>query len=167
MAASGEDDIKVVDRRLFDSEGNLRGEESRAAEPAAVPSSAPSATRPAPAAPVEGEKPPGASRPARRSEPAQGAPAEGVLPEGAPDDVNFAAFVMSLAFNALAALGEMTHPSQPAPVVDLAAARQLIDILAMLREKTEGNRSPEESAILDGNLYELRMKYVEKMKSSA
>ncbi len=47
-------------------------------------------------------------------------------------------------------------------VVDLEGARQFIDILGILQDKTRGNLDAREAALLDGALYDLRMKYVER-----
>lgn len=73
---------------------------------------------------------------------------------------DFGLFLSSLSMQALMALGEVPHPATGQPHTDLEQARYLIDILGMLQEKTRGNLSPEESAVLEDLLYELRMKYV-------
>jgi hypothetical protein len=61
----------------------------------------------------------------------------------------------------LASLGEIPNPVDQQTVADLPAARQLIDILGVLRDKTRGNLDAEEQALLDHVLYDLRMRYVE------
>jgi hypothetical protein len=78
--------------------------------------------------------------------------------------INFATFVISLSTQALAQLGEIPHPVDGTMKTDLAGARQIIDILAMLREKTQGNLDGGESHLLDSALYDLRMKYVERTR---
>jgi hypothetical protein len=82
--------------------------------------------------------------------------------------VSFVAFVFSLASNAAVHFGDipdpMTNERRP---VDLEAAQQLIEILAMLEEKTRGNLTPEERQLLEQLLYELRMRYVEAKKSQS
>jgi len=75
--------------------------------------------------------------------------------------ITFATFAISLSTQTLAHLGEIPGPSGTVEV-DLPAARQLIDILAMLQEKTEGNLDEDESALIEHALYDLRMKYVER-----
>jgi Domain of unknown function (DUF1844) len=83
-------------------------------------------------------------------------------PESAHDvEINFSTFVISLSTQALAHLGEIPNPIDNAVAADLAAARQIIDILGMLREKTKGNLDRSEQALLDNILYDLRMQYVE------
>lgn len=81
--------------------------------------------------------------------------AERPLPE-----VNFAGFIMSLNTQALICLGEVPNPQGGEIDQDLPAARQMIDILGMLKEKTRGNLERYEAQLLDQILFELRMKYV-------
>ncbi len=75
-------------------------------------------------------------------------------------------FLSSLSMQALVALGEMAHPATGLAHEDLEQARYLIDVLGLLQEKTQGNLSQEEAAMLDGLLYELRMKYVERTQTT-
>ena len=80
--------------------------------------------------------------------------------------VSFVAFIFSLASNAAVHFGDlpdpMTNETRPP---DLEGAAQLIEIIAMLEEKTRGNLTAEERQLLDQVLYELRMRYVEAKKS--
>jgi hypothetical protein len=69
--------------------------------------------------------------------------------------------VISLCTQALAHLGEIPDPATGTISADLTGARQLIDILAMLQEKTRGNLDADESSLLEQALYDLRIKYVE------
>ena len=82
--------------------------------------------------------------------------------------VSFVAFIYSLASNAAIHFGDlpdpMTNERRPA---DLDAAGQLIDILAMLEEKTRGNLTAEERQLLEALLYELRLRFVEAKKSQS
>ena len=76
--------------------------------------------------------------------------------------INFASFVLSLVHTAAVHFGDVGDPStgeRHAP--NLPLAQQMIDILAMLEEKTRGNLSAEERQLIDQVLYELRMCYVE------
>jgi len=80
----------------------------------------------------------------------------------APDlEINFSTFVISLSTQALAHLGEIPDPIHNTVAKDLAAAREMIDILGMLREKTKGNLDRSEQALLDNILYDLRMRFVQ------
>ena len=58
-------------------------------------------------------------------------------------------------------LGEIPNPVTGTVEPDLDAAKQVIDILGMLREKTRNNLEPGEESLLDSVLYDLRMRYVE------
>jgi hypothetical protein len=78
-----------------------------------------------------------------------------------PLELNFSTFVISLSTQVLAQLGELEDPVQGPTGVDLVGAKQLIDILGILKEKTKGNLDESEKALLDHCLYDLRMKYVE------
>jgi hypothetical protein len=80
----------------------------------------------------------------------------------ASSSISFIAFVLSLAHTAAVHFGDVPDPvsgSKTQP--DLAAAQQMIDILALLEEKTRGNLTPEERRLLEQVLFELRMRYVE------
>ncbi len=83
-------------------------------------------------------------------------------PAEEPADPLFGQFVSSLAMQALMGLGEMPNPVTRLAQEDLEQARSMIDMLGMLQKKTGGNLNSEESAFIDGVLYELRMKYVAK-----
>lgn len=124
--------FKVEDRRRFSETGDVRPEHRDApAPPAAVEPPAPSAASP--------------------TEPAAHTP---------PFEINFSTFIISLSTQALAHLGEIPHPIGQEVTVDLGAAKQLIDILGILKDKTQGNLDASESALLDTVLYDLRIQYV-------
>lgn len=67
--------------------------------------------------------------------------------------------IVLLANSALLHLGEAPETMTEAPV-DLAQAKFSIDLLRVLKEKTEGNRTPEESRLLEAILYDLQMRFV-------
>ena len=79
---------------------------------------------------------------------------------------SLAGLVMMLASSAVVALGEAPDPLSGQRQIDLAQAADAIDLLILLREKTEGNRSPEESRILEEVLYDLQLRYVHATKKS-
>ena len=98
-------------------------------------------------------------------------------PEGAPhasadvppsDDTpfTFSTFILGLSTQALVALGEVEHPLSKQAEPNLAAARQLIDIMTLLREKTRGNLQSDEEHLLESVLYDLRMRFVEQVRRS-
>lgn len=80
-------------------------------------------------------------------------------------EIDFATFAMSLATSALVHLGEVKHPERPDAPANLPLAKQTIDILGMLEQKTRGNLSQEEAKLLENVLIDLRMKYVTAKKS--
>jgi len=76
--------------------------------------------------------------------------------------VTFVGFVISLAHTAAVHFGDVAPPGEDGPSdVNLPAAQQMIDILALLEEKTRGNLTAEERQVLDQILYELRLRYVQ------
>jgi hypothetical protein len=86
-------------------------------------------------------------------------------PKPSPDQVqmpkiNFTTFVLSLNSSALVNLGFETDPISGGKAVNLPIAKQTIDILAMLEEKTKGNLSDDEKRLMTHILYELRLLYV-------
>jgi len=80
-------------------------------------------------------------------------------------EITFASFVFSLSTQALVHLGEIPDPVDGATRLHLEGARQIIDILAVLAEKTRGNLDPAESSLLESALYDLRMRYVDRARS--
>jgi len=79
-----------------------------------------------------------------------------------PESLSFTAFVLSLASTAAIHFGDLPDPQSGEPVEpNLEGAAQMIEILALLDEKTKGNLTAEERQILDQVLYELRMRFVE------
>jgi hypothetical protein len=76
-------------------------------------------------------------------------------------EVDFATFIISLGSSALIHLGELPPPGEAAPQPNLPLAKQTIDILGMLGEKTRGNLTEDEQNLLEHLLYDLRMKYVD------
>ncbi len=84
--------------------------------------------------------------------------------EGAMPRVTFSTFILSLASTALVQLGEVPEPTSGRLEPNLEMGRHTIDVLDMLREKTAGCLDEEEKRLLDGMLYELRMKYVIKTR---
>jgi hypothetical protein len=81
--------------------------------------------------------------------------------------ITFVGFVLSLAHTAAVHFGDVPDPvSGQQASTNLEAAQQMIDILALLEEKTRGNLTAEERQLLEQILYELRMRYVEVSKGS-
>jgi hypothetical protein len=76
--------------------------------------------------------------------------------------LSFSAFVLGLASTALIHLGATPNPETGAVAMDLPLARQSIDVLTLLREKTRGNLSADEEQLFTSVLTDLRMRFVEK-----
>jgi hypothetical protein len=74
--------------------------------------------------------------------------------------LNFATFIFSLNSSALVQLGMMEDPMTGEKTKNLPLAKQTIDILSMLEEKTRGNLDVDEAAMLKNILYDLRILYV-------
>jgi hypothetical protein len=80
---------------------------------------------------------------------------EGPLPE-----IDFTSFIFSLSTSALIQLGEIEDPFTKELIKNLPLAKQTIDLIEMLKQKTKGNLTPEEERVVEFILYDLRMKYV-------
>lgn len=172
--------VKVNDRRRFSigENGQIveqdKDEQAGQPEPQADETAAAAkeeAEQPAPAeTPAEetGEKPKRSLRDrikdkiAGKSEEAPDFPSGGMLPE-----IDFAGFVLSLSTSVVMYFGEMEDPVTGEKQQNLPAAKQTIDILGMLKEKTKGNLTAEEDRFLEAILYDLRMRYVSLTKPGA
>ena len=88
----------------------------------------------------------------------EAAPADPHQGSGIP--VTFSSFVISLGSSSLMLMGEQLDPQQPPMPPNLPQAKDIIDLLSVLEDKTTGNLTTEEQAVLRDMLYALRMKYV-------
>jgi Domain of unknown function (DUF1844) len=88
--------------------------------------------------------------------------------ESDPQEVSFVAFIFSLASNAAVLFGDLPDPitGEKRPP-DLEAAAHVIDLLAMLEQKTRGNLTAEERQLIDQVIFELRMRFVEAKKTQS
>ena len=138
----------VNDRRHFTPEGQPRQEDlpEEAARSSAEPQPSPARPEPSPA----------------RPDPAPVRPRTA----GAPPKADLASFVISLATQATFLLDGRGLPEGASPEEGQHGAQSIISILEMLQDKTEGRRTPEETALLESLLYELRMAYVAKARVS-
>lgn len=144
MPDNGNDEILVRDRRRFNEDGSARkvseeGEWERK-----------SAERQPEAQPQQEQAKPQPSRAAA----GKPSPAEAEL------DVDFSSFIVGLATQVLVMLGEIPHPETGLTVKQLDAAKQTIDILALLEIKTQGNLTGDEQQLLGEILASVRMAYV-------
>lgn len=79
-------------------------------------------------------------------------------------EINFISYILGMSSSAIIALGDMENPITGKKEMDLSVAKQIIDILGILEEKTKGNLSKEEEGALKGILYNLRISYVKKIE---
>lgn len=82
-------------------------------------------------------------------------------------EIDFSTFLISLATSAFIHLGLVQDNEGKKSDINLPLARQSIDILSVLKEKTKGNLSEDETKLLDSLLFDLRMKYVDFTKNQA
>ncbi len=82
--------------------------------------------------------------------------------KGAEGTIDFYTFCLSLGSSAFVHLGDAPHPESGDSGANLVLAKQTIDILGMLQEKTKGNLTGEEARFLDNLLLDLRLRYVTK-----
>jgi hypothetical protein len=141
-----EESFKVVDRRPFTADGELRRDVVEQEEREA-----------AKRAPVELPKSPAAEAP----------PAPSVQRETPKRSPAFENLVRMLGSNAAMVLGAYADPRSGQPIIDPDAARELIDMLDALHEKTDGNLAPEEKDLLLDLLGKLKMSYLEISQAAA
>ena len=75
-------------------------------------------------------------------------------------EINFTNFIFSFITSALIQLGEIQDPLTQQQAKNLPLAKQTIDLIGMLKEKTKGNLTPDEERLIESALYDLRMRYV-------
>jgi len=131
--------FRVTDRRRFSDDGETRPDDGQA-EPVPEPAAAESA-------------------------PPSPAPAETASEPEEP--VSFSTFLLGLSTQALLHLGEIEDPTSGRVERDLGAAKHVIDILGILKDKTRSNLEPAETQLLDAVLYDLRMRYVELVRGTS
>jgi hypothetical protein len=168
MAEKKQESFTVTDRRLFTSEGEVRSEISREETSTHSPEPVRPLSEAPPAAPPDQELPPAptaAEQQAqadayRRSSKDLDTRVELSGHSAKELEMTFERFMASLYMSAMLQLGLM-HEQGGQPRVDLIGARQTIDTLTLLSEKTKGNLTHAEEGFLQNCLYELRMAYVE------
>jgi hypothetical protein len=155
-----EESFKVVDRRLFTAEGELRKEvaeqQDRERETAAAAPPAPTA----------------AGATGATGLPAGNTAAAGTVPaipaaDAPKRSAAFENLIRSLGQNAAMLLGGYADPRTGQPVLDLEGAREMIDMLDVLREKTRGNLAAEEDSLLLDVLGNLKLAFMEMAKAAA
>lgn len=148
MAEENQGSFKVTDRRLFNADGTLR-------EDALIEESAPAAAQsPEPQPVIQTTAAPSQQRFAAAAAP------EPRQEEAEPEHTMFTEFLMGIASSAFIYLGLVEHPATGRRQVDMMAAKESIDMLAMLREKTKGNLTRGEEKFFEDLLSDLKMQFV-------
>ena len=145
--------IKVTDKRIFTPEGEIREEFRTQIHPSAPSAAPPSPEKPAPK--TDARPQPEEDRRNTRS----------IADKAANPGTPFSNFLEPLIAQAYMSLGMLPNPYQPQTKPDVAAARQMIDILVLLHEKTKGNLEPDEQDFLETHVSELKLAFVKRTKS--
>lgn len=161
------DQIKVTDKRIFTADGEIREEfrqEIRPADPSVEPAAEP------PARPVESKPAPAPApqQPNTADRRTTGGDRRRTLADRAENPgTPFTNFLEPLIAQAYMSLGMLPNPYQQQAKADVGSARQMIDILSLLQEKTSGNLTPDEEEFLTTYLGELKLAYVKITKNLA
>jgi Domain of unknown function (DUF1844) len=148
MAEENQGSFKVTDRRLFNPDGTLR-DDALIEEAAPAPPPEPGAAASPSSAQPQGQFA-AATAPELQSEPE----------DAEPERTMFNEFLMGIASSAFIYLGLVEHPATGRRQVDMTAAKESIDMLLMLREKTKGNLTRGEEKFFDDLLSDLKMQFV-------
>ncbi len=140
--------LKVTDRRKFNFDGSVR-------EGIEIEKEKPKAEAPKP--PVEEVELP----PAFEAEELEPIETEEEDYPDAENPASFVNFLSTLATNAAASLGAMPHPATGQRTIDLESGKYWIEVLSMLKDKTNGNLHPKEAELLNGILSDLKMQFVQ------
>ncbi|MEQ1643112.1 MAG: DUF1844 domain-containing protein [Pyrinomonadaceae bacterium] len=157
---------KVADKRKFNADGSLRDgvvlEAAKVEEPKAEPTS-------------QAEEPQAATEPvegAEHQDLGESAIDDGDYADdgeeipGSQDPASFVNFLSMLATNAATALGAVPNPATGKRMLDLDTGKYWLDVLGMIKEKTNNNLHPQEARLLDGLLGDLRMQYVQLVRAT-
>ena len=154
-------EIKVTDKRIFTPEGEIREEFREQINPAAAPPPAPEP----PPAEKPPEPPPATERRQRTAEPPEGRDRRRTMADKAANPGSpFTNFIEPLIAQAYMSLGMLRNPYQPQTKINTTEARQMIEILTLLQEKTAGNLTPDEEDFLETHLGELKLAFVQRTK---
>ncbi len=156
-------ELKVTDKRIFTADGDIREEfktEINPAEPQAAKAAEPAPKEPERPSPQQTPQPKQERQEERRKEDRRTIADKATNPGSA-----FTNFIEPLIAQAYMSLGMLRNPYQPQAKIDTAAARQMIEILTLLSEKTAGNLTPDEDDFLSTHLGELKLAFVQRTKS--
>lgn len=143
MANEKPEEVRIIDKRRFTSDGEIRKEGEVLSSDFSAPQQA--SQNQATEAKVQSER--------RQAPPAT---------TDTDEPIDFSSFIVSIATQAMAALGEIPNPQTGVQAPNHAAARELIDIIAMLDLKTKGNLSADEALLIEEVLHSLRLAFVKR-----
>lgn len=158
-------ELKVTDKRIFTADGDIREEFRKDITPAEPVASAVPPAQPAPPEAKEPSAPPQERREQRDAAPAAEDRRRSIADKATNPGTPFTNFIEPLIAQGYMSLGMLRNPYQPQAKIDVAAARQMIEILTLLKEKTTGNLTPDESDFVDTHLGELKLAFVQRTKS--
>jgi type IV secretory pathway VirB10-like protein len=163
-------ELKVTDKRIFTPEGDIREEfkqEIRPADPAAGAATPPPPPREEKRAEAPRADTPRTEERRQRDEPPPGGEdrRRTMADKASNPGSAFTNFIEPLIAQGYMSLGMLRNPYQPQAKIDTGAARQMIEILTLLKEKTQGNLTPDEADFLDTHLGELKLAFVQRTKS--
>ena len=157
-----EESFKVIDRRLFNTEGEIRDEAVR--EERRKQETEPTAASPL-NSPAAGAQKKEAAKPSQKGDTARSASAaEAEQPK---PSRGFQMLINFVAQNAAMLLGAYPDPRSGQPIVDLEGARELIDMLDALRDASRGNLASDDEKLLLDVLGSLKLSYMEMTKAAA
>ena len=160
MADKKSETFTVTDRRLFTADGELRKDvpEEQEQSPQKAEAAAPPETKEPPPPTAAEQKQQADAYEKSSAEMDRQAELGGISTKDM--EITFERFLASLYMTGMLQLGLMHEQGAP-PQLDLIGAKQTIDSLALMSEKTKGNLTSKEQSFLQNALYELRMAYVE------
>jgi len=163
--------MRVIDKRMFNADGELREDVKRELEEFASHPPPPLIAA-VPETPVTAPpEPPRKGAAVKSVKLKEVVPVESDLAadpvKAGPPDPNFVRLIMTLSNQAGLFLGLLVDPLNPAGTLDLPTAKTFIDMLSTIEDKTQGRLNTEESQLLESVLYELKMAYVERTRRPA
>ena len=160
-------ELKVTDKRIFTPDGDIREEFQKEITPA-EPQAQQQQKAPEPEPPKAPEPPRERAEERRQRDeprPAGEDRRRTIADKATNPGTAFTNFIEPLIAQGYMSLGMLRNPYQPQSKIDTAAARQMIEILTLLRDKTRNNLEPDEEEFLETHLGELKLAFVQRTKT--
>ena len=167
-------ELKVTDKRIFTPEGDIREEFQNEIKPAATQANPAPQANSAPQVEPQPKAPEPAPEPVkeRRQQDSSGQPPAGeerrqrtIADKATNPGTPFTNFAEPFIAQGYMSLGMLRNPYQPQSKIDTDAARQMIEIVTLLRDKTRGNLDADEEEFLETHLGELKLAFVQRTKT--